>query len=93
MRTARVSLAPFLFPALLACGSTPLRSEGTACSTDSDCGAGLSCVGFGAFSDAGCTTSAKACSRACAIDADCAPLGPAYKCFLACDGSGSCGAT
>ena len=77
---------------LFGCGSGPLRPEGTLCSSDAECGAGLSCVGFGAFSDAGCTTMVKACSTQCTLDADCVALGATYKCFLACDGTRSCGA-
>jgi len=78
---------------LFGCSSGPLRSEGTLCAADAECGAGLSCVGFGAFSDAGCTTMVKACSKQCTLDTDCVSLGPTYKCFLACDGTRSCGAT
>lgn len=78
---------------LFGCSDGPLRPEGTLCTSDAECGAGLSCVGFGAFSDAGCTTMVKACSKQCTLDADCVSLGATYKCFLACDGTRSCGAT
>ncbi|HLK37729.1 MAG TPA: hypothetical protein VKU41_13305 [Polyangiaceae bacterium] len=80
-------------PFLLSCGSSQLKAAGVACSSDSECGAGLACLGIGTFSDAGCSTAARACSKSCAIDSDCAPLGAAFACFLACDGSRSCGAT
>jgi len=86
------SFLPLLTP-FLACSSAPLRPAGTLCSSDSDCGAGLACLGYGAFSDAGCTTSAMACSKPCTFDSDCASLGARYKCFLACGGTRSCGAT
>jgi len=94
MQSLRVLTSPLalLFPFLMSC-SSPLHAGGRACTSDAECGAGLSCVGFGDFTDAGCTTPARACSKQCAIDADCASLGGTYRCFLACDGTGSCGAT
>jgi hypothetical protein len=36
---------------------------------------------------------AKACSRPCSSDSDCAPLGSTFKCFSACVGTHACGAT
>jgi hypothetical protein len=78
---------------LFACSSATLKSAGTACSADSECAAGLSCLALGAFTDAGCTTAAKACSKSCTIDSDCAALGSNYKCFADCSGSHACGAT
>jgi hypothetical protein len=78
---------------IVACGSKPLKSAAVACASDSECAAGLSCLPLGAFTDAGCTTAAKACSRTCTIDSDCAPLGSTYKCFADCSGSYACGAT
>jgi hypothetical protein len=80
-------------PAFIGCSSPPLKVAGSACGADSDCAAGLSCRALGAFTDAGCTTGAKACTKPCAIDTDCAPLGGSFKCFQACDGSRACGAT
>ena len=77
----------------MACSSNSLRPAGTACNSDSDCAAGLTCVGLGAFTDAGCTTAAMACSKPCTLDTDCAALGSSYKCFAACDGTRSCEAT
>jgi hypothetical protein len=78
---------------LPACSSTSLKSAGIACSSDSECAAGLSCGALGSFSDGGCTPAAKACSKSCTLDSDCAPLGSTFKCFAACDGTHSCGAT
>jgi hypothetical protein len=75
-----------------ACSSTPLHSAGTVCGSDSDCGTGLSCLGIGAFSDGGCTTTAMACSKHCSLDTDCAPLGTNFRCFGACDGTRTCAA-
>jgi len=83
-----------LVAAVSACSSsTSLKSAGTSCSSDGECAAGLSCLPLGVFSDAGCMTAAKACSKTCSLDSDCAPLGTSYKCFAACDGTRSCGAT
>ena len=97
MRTMRSVLEVPLLLALLipfaACGSPALRSAGTQCSSDSECGAGLSCLGAGAFTDAGCTTLAKSCSKACAVNSDCASLGARFTCLVACDGTRACGAT
>jgi hypothetical protein len=78
---------------LLACSSPPLRSAGTLCTSDSDCGAGLSCLAPGVFTDAGCTTLAESCSKPCAIDSDCVSLGTHFMCLIACDGTRACGAT
>lgn len=78
---------------VIACSSNSLHPAGTACTSDSECAAGLTCVGLGAFTDAGCTTAAMACSKSCTLDTDCAALGSTYKCFAACDGSHSCEAT
>jgi hypothetical protein len=35
----------------------------------------------------------KACSKPCALDSDCAPLGASFKCFATCEGIRACGAT
>ena len=48
-----LALLAMLPIALLACSTAPLQPAGTLCNSDSDCGAGLSCLGFGAFTDAG----------------------------------------
>src|SRR5260370_24734066 len=85
-----ILVVPWLFALLIAlaeCSSTPLRSAGTVCSPDSECGAGLSCLGLGTFTDAGCTTLAQSCSKRCALDSDCASLGSNFKCLVACDGT------
>lgn len=93
MRTLFVLAAMVAVSWFSGCSSAPLKVAGTACSADSDCAAGLSCRALGAFTDAGCTTGAKACTKPCTIDADCAALGGSFKCFAACDGSRACGAT
>jgi hypothetical protein len=82
-------------PTVVACsdGTSTLKPAGISCSTDGECAAGLSCENLGSFSEAGCTPIAKACSRLCSTDSDCAPLGSTFKCFSACDGTHSCGAT
>lgn len=78
-----------------ACSSSSSQgSASTTCSTNADCNSGLSCVGFAVFTDGGCTTQGKACSKACTSDTDCASLGPKYKCFSGCPGAPMfCGAT
>jgi hypothetical protein len=97
MSTMRSVLEVPLFFVLLipfaACGSTALRSAGTLCSSDPECGAGLSCLGLGTFTDAGCTTLAKSCSKPCAQNSDCTSLGSRFMCLVACDGTRACGAT
>ncbi len=91
----RIALVPasVVVAAVLGCSSPPLKVAGTACNADSDCAAGLSCLALGAFTDAGCTTGAKACTKPCTIDTDCASLGGSFKCFANCSGSRACGAT
>jgi hypothetical protein len=89
---ALLPLSVFLL-STLACGATPLKEAGRACTADSDCAAGLSCLGIGSLSDAGCTPVIKACSHVCAADSDCVPLGSSFKCFNGCNGTSSCGAT
>jgi hypothetical protein len=94
LRARALPLSVFLVATLLgACSSSTLKSAGSACGSDDECSAGLACFSFGAFTDAGCTTAAKACSKACLLDGECAPFGAGYKCFAACDGTRSCGAT
>jgi hypothetical protein len=78
---------------LFACSSSTLKPAGDACSSDSECAAGLSCLALPAVTDAGCTTLAKACSKACTINSDCASLGSNFTCFGNCGGSRACGAT
>jgi hypothetical protein len=87
-------MAAGLVLALVACSSTTLKSAGTACSSDSECAAGLSCLPLAAVTDAGCTTLAKACSKNCTVNSDCTSLGSTFTCFGNCDGgSRACGAT
>jgi hypothetical protein len=93
MRILLMLAAVVAVPPFFGCSSTPLKVAGTACNADSDCAAGLSCRALGSFTDAGCTTGAKACTKPCTIDTDCASLGGNFKCFAACDGSRACGAT
>jgi hypothetical protein len=38
-------------------------------------------------------TTAKDCSKSCALDSDCTPLGSNFKCIPGCDGTHSCAAT
>ena len=64
-----------------------------ACSDDGQCHTGLKCLGLGQFNDGGCTEQGKACSTACAVDADCSALGTGFKCFAACGGAKNCGKT
>ncbi|HVU03278.1 MAG TPA: hypothetical protein VHE30_16070 [Polyangiaceae bacterium] len=75
-----------------ACGS-PLQDAGTSCSADDACSAGLSCLPLMAKSGDTCTLVASVCSKGCRVDSDCAAVGPNFKCFLSCDGSGTCGRT
>jgi hypothetical protein len=51
--------------------------EGGACDSASDCGPNLSCPSFFFVSDA---DTRETCSRACANDGDCAPLGTDHVC-------------
>jgi hypothetical protein len=89
----RTFMATGLLMVLFACSSSPLKSAGTSCSADSDCAAGLSCLALSAVTDAGCTSLAKACSKACTVNSDCASLGSNYTCFGNCGSTRACGAT
>lgn len=88
-------LALVVLIVLPACGSSAAPgAASTGCKTNTDCGSGLSCIGFATFTDAGCTESTKACSKTCTSDTDCTSLGAKYKCFSSCPGSPKfCGAT
>ena len=77
----------------IACSSASLRPAGSGCSVDGDCAAGLSCLGIANFSDAGCTSIAKACSKVCRVDGDCTAVGAKFKCFAGCDATSTCGQT
>jgi hypothetical protein len=77
----------------IGCSSNALRPAGTSCSGDGDCAAGLSCLGLATFSDAGCSTTANACSKECHVDGDCAAVGPTFKCFAGCGNVSICGQT
>jgi hypothetical protein len=93
-RSLRAAGALFLvWLPIVACSSAALKPAGTACTSDNQCAAGLSCLPLGAFTEAGCTPAASACSKSCNVDTDCSPLGASFKCFAACNGSLSCGAT
>ena len=92
MRVLKLTAACLLL-VLVACSSPTLKVAGTACSSDSDCAAGLSCLPLSAVTDAGCMTLAKACSKTCTINTDCASLGSNFTCFGNCGGSRACGAT
>jgi hypothetical protein len=92
MRTVML-MATGLLMALFACSSSTLEPAGTACNSDSECAAGLSCLALAAVTDAGCTNLAKACSKACTINSDCASLGSNFTCFGNCGSSRACGAT
>ncbi len=95
LRQTRLLLPALLLLWLAACSSSSSPgAASTGCKTSSDCGSGLSCIGFATFSDAGCTQGQKACSKTCSSDTDCASLGANYKCFSGCPGSPMfCGAT
>lgn len=77
----------------MSCSGSSLRPAGTSCSTDGDCAAGLVCLGLGMFTEAGCTSTAKACTKSCLMDSDCVSVGPKFKCFADCSGSNTCGQT
>jgi hypothetical protein len=42
---------------------------------------------------ASCTSVARACTKPCRDDRDCAAVGPRFKCFADCDGANTCGQT
>lgn len=80
-----------LLPVVAACSSSaPLQVAGTECTSDSECAAGLSCLAVVGTQDDGGCNSLSACSRSCALDSDCAPLGAGFRCSTACDGSHAC---
>lgn len=75
--------------------STSNQVAGTQCTSDSQCSTGA-CLPFAVFdADSGaCNDVAKACSKTCNGDSDCASLGANFKCFAACNGGPqTCGAT
>jgi hypothetical protein len=83
----------FLFGVVCVSACSSSHSAGEECSSNSDCSGGLSCVTLGTFSDAGCSSGPKACSKTCQSLSDCSSLGANYMCFAACDGTSVCGQT
>ncbi|HLK36108.1 MAG TPA: hypothetical protein VKU41_05100 [Polyangiaceae bacterium] len=79
-------------PALLlltegGCGPTTTGIAGVSCIADGDCNAGLRCLeyqGFADAGDAGCSSAGRECLRPCQSDSDCDSLGPGLVCFAAC---------
>jgi hypothetical protein len=71
-----------------------LLPAGTSCSSDGDCGIGLSCLLIRVQADGGstCSSLVAACSKACQTENDCEAVGTAFHCFL-CDGTGVCAQT
>jgi hypothetical protein len=87
-----VLLAVTIIVGALGCSSASASTPaGAECSSNADCSGGLSCVSFGVYSDAGCSTGPKACSKTCQGDSDCTSLGPTFMCFGACGGVNVCG--
>lgn len=69
-------------------GKLPPSAE---CEETSDCEDGLECLSFGVFAqDQTCSVVAKTCSKTCATNADCAPLGSTFMCFATCDQTMNC---
>jgi hypothetical protein len=74
------------------CGPTTSGIQGIACTQDSDCNTGLSCLnslvqGDGG-DDGGCTSIGSQCLEPCHSDTDCTEQG--YFCFTACGGTPAC---
>lgn len=90
LRQGRLVLPAFLLLLVLSPACSSSSSQGaasTACTSNSDCNSGLSCIGLATYNDAGCTESGKACSKTCTSDSDCASLGTGFKCVAGCPGS------
>ncbi len=68
-------------------GTLPPSAE---CEETSDCDDGLECLPFGVFEQNVCREVATTCSKTCATNADCAPLGPTFMCFATCDQTMNC---
>jgi len=92
----RAVVAPLLAGALaLACSAGGgLLPAGTSCSSDGDCGLGLSCLLISVQIDGGssCSSLVAACSKSCQTQNDCAAVGTGFHCFV-CDGTGVCALT
>lgn len=64
-------------------GKLPPSAE---CEEASDCEDGLTCEPFATFQGDVCMEHASICTRTCETMADCADLGPTFRCFANCDG-------
>lgn len=80
--------------AVVGCGTSSASNKaaaGEVCKVDEEC-ASASCLDFGlSLADGGCSLTLRSCSKSCSVDADCASLGPKFKCFIGCGGAHSCG--
>lgn len=72
------------------CGSNSLHEAGTSCSTDSDCAAGLSCLGIANNSGGACSTIAHSCTKSCVTSLDCLAVGLNFSCLPSCGSEGTC---
>jgi hypothetical protein len=83
-------IAVLVFATAAACGDA-LNAAGTRCAGADECAAGLVCLPLVTAPGAGCQTITNICSKPCKDDADCSAVGGDFRCFLACDGKGTCG--
>jgi hypothetical protein len=74
------------------CGPETTGVQGTSCTGDGDCNAGLKCLPYLVTADSGtgCVSTGNECLLPCHADADCTAQGPGLMCLTSCGGTPAC---
>jgi hypothetical protein len=81
-----------LLALLAACGDSSPLPPGAACTTDTECQSGLSCLDVAQINGSTCTVVGKSCTITCQGDNICTTqLGLGFQCFAGCGADKTCG--